>query len=129
VSKGSRAPKVVAKSTARSLVAGFSFATANCTASSIVTASMPASDGLRFCQSKRSGKYTGAGAVAAALGGRFGTCATAGPAMPAAAMKTAEHAALTIRRGAWAENRVSVMGPPGRVYCPGCYPSSAGLAW
>ncbi len=56
VSNGSRAPNVVARSTARSLVAGFSFAIANCTASPTRAGSMPASDGLRVCQSKRSGK-------------------------------------------------------------------------
>ena len=56
VSNGSRAPNVVARSTRRSLVAGFSFAIANWTASSSPAWSIPASDAFRFCQSKRSGK-------------------------------------------------------------------------
>ena len=55
VSNGSR-PKVVARSTARSFVAGFSLAIANAIAASSLASSMPACAGVFFCHSKRSGK-------------------------------------------------------------------------
>src|SRR5262245_46439395 len=67
VSNGSERPKVVASVRLRSRLAGFSFATANFTASSRRTASIPTSDGFLGCHSKRSGKY---GAAVGATAGR-----------------------------------------------------------
>jgi hypothetical protein len=55
VSNGSR-PNVVARSKARSFVAGFSLAIEYLMAASSFAASKPACCGVRVCQSKRSGK-------------------------------------------------------------------------
>ena len=90
---------------------------------------MPASDGLRVCQSKRSGKYTGARAAATAFAGLPGACAEAGAVMPADTTTKTSHVAPNERRADGAENGNGVMRPPGRMDWRGCYPSLEFPAW